>query len=277
MNGVRAGVRWFILLATGIGLSSLTACTSLSPLPLDEFALPVDGVALAQCYQQDQSLRRNGPVHWGVDGILDLEAPDHARRNRIDLLGTQDEKIRLRAYGPFQQVALELLVAPHWMRWLDPQQQTITQVPATLAGMTYLIGAPLQPSNLFQLLMGWAGPLPINDPVFQETQEGVFVETSEGERVRLDPVQGRLLERFGETVPGRAYHVVYTWPEPDEKLRGELIMPERILITLNSPQMRLEFIFKRWYFPLAGPSETLFTEDVLPGFTLLRPLDGNEP
>ncbi|MEO5332185.1 MAG: hypothetical protein H7839_09190 [Magnetococcus sp. YQC-5] len=233
---------------------------------------------LAKRYQIDQTSRRQALLHWGVNGILDLETPDQGRRHRIDLLATRHEWIRLRAYGPFQQVALELRASDQWIRWVDPEKRTVTQVPATADGMRYLIGIPLAPTRFFQLVMGWAGSWSESDqPVLRASHQGVAIKTLDGEQLHLDPLQGRVLERSGEAVPGRSYRAVYVWPAVASASKDRVVMPEQVTVTLEQPRVRLELSFKQWHFPLAGPSPSWFAEDVTPGFSLLRPLgNGNQ-
>ncbi|MBF0438751.1 MAG: hypothetical protein HQL93_06470 [Magnetococcales bacterium] len=257
------GGRLTVVFWVGVSLL-LTACAGLLPVT----GSVVDGTLVVERYQRDQAARREGFTHWGVEGILDMETPEQGRRNRIDLLGSGEERLRLRAFGPFQQVALEFLAGEQWIRWLDPQKHTVTQVPATVAGMEYLIQIPLVPARFFQMLMGRAGSLsPVSSALFGG-EEGVAVETQDGERLYLDPLRGRVLKRSGEATSGRVYQVVYTWPE-----EAQSVMPARILVTLDNPRVRLEFILQRWYFPPAGPAPSLFEETILPGFSLSRPLD----
>ncbi|MBF0125931.1 MAG: hypothetical protein HQM02_01860 [Magnetococcales bacterium] len=266
---MRRGDRIVLLLGC-IGLLSLTACVRF--FPSTEPVVRVDGAQLAHRYLDEQKIRSAGAPHWGVEGILDLETPDQARRNRVDMMGSGGERMRLRAFGPFQQVALELLTTPSWMRWVDPQKQRVIQVPATAEGMRHLIGLPLTPPRLFQLVMGRAASLAgPGQGVLFGTAAGVPVTTREGERLLLDPVHGRILERFGEAVPGTPYHAVYAWPERPGV--GPMALPERILVTLEHPGMRLELIFKRWFLPGTGMPDALFSSEVPPGFILQRPLD----
>lgn len=263
----RLAVCWLLLLL-------LAGCAG---MPGPDQAVAVDYGVLAKRYRLDQAARRDAPRHWGVEGILDLESPEQGRRNRVDLLGDSDARILLRAYGPFRQVARELLIAQNWMRLIDPEKRSVVQTPATPEGMAHLIGVPLAPERFHQLLTARAGPL------VRGAGEGTTVKTGKGETLRLDPLWGRILERSGEAAPGMPYRAVYGWPEATTEHAAEKspesgarpVMPERIVVTLEEPRVRLEFIGKRWFYPAAGPPALLFDEAPLPGFSLSRPLDAS--
>ncbi|MBF0293918.1 MAG: hypothetical protein HQL96_01910 [Magnetococcales bacterium] len=255
------------------GLLLLTSCAWTPPWRTEPL-VQVSGVQLAERYRLEQERRRQGPSHWGMEGILDLETPDQARRNRIDMVGSGPSRIRMRAFGPFHQIALELLVGAEWIRLVDPGRKTITQVPADAAGMEHLIGLPLPPDRLHRLLLGWAGEMrqPQGAMLTGSAAAGIEVEAGDGERLRLEPASGRILERSGEVGDGRRYQATYVWPEG-----GGGTMPERILVTLDRPAARMEVIRKRWFHPKTGPDPRWFEEEPPAGFELRRPLDGGEP
>ncbi|MBF0627073.1 MAG: hypothetical protein HQL91_02525 [Magnetococcales bacterium] len=228
-------------------------------------------------YQVDQSARRYRPLHWAVDGVLDLETPDQERRNRIDLLGSGPDRVRLRAYGPFRQVAAELITRDNRLRWVDPESRSVIEVPASSEGLHYLLGVPIPPGRFFQVIMARAeGLLPLTGQLSLEPN-GVAVTTRDGEQLRLDPADGRILERSGRPRFSAAYHVVYTWPDPAKNIDGGLLMPERILVTLEKPKVRLEWIVNAWRFPLTGLAEDAFDQAVAQGFTLSRPALEHKP
>ncbi|MBF0181694.1 MAG: hypothetical protein HQM03_16865 [Magnetococcales bacterium] len=255
------------------GLLLLTSCTWTPPWHAEP-EVRVSGTQLADRYRLEQERRRQGPSLWGMEGILDLETPDQARRNRIDMVGSGALRIRMRAYGPFHQIAMELLVGTEWIRLVDPGRKTITQVPANAAGMEHLIGLPLPPEHLHRLLMGWAAEVRQPEGVMLggSSASGIEVVAGDGERLRLEPVTGRILERSGEVGEGRRYQAAYVWPEG-----GGEAMPERILVTLDRPAARMEVIRKRWFQPKTGPDPRWFEEEPPVGFELRHPLDGGDP
>ncbi|MBF0191119.1 MAG: hypothetical protein HQL99_08305 [Magnetococcales bacterium] len=268
----RSPLAW--ILALGMAGLSLASCSFSTGPDLDPEAQTVSGAVIVERYLADQTARRQGPSHWAVDGVLDLETPEQERRNRIDLLGSGWERVRLRVQGPFRQVAGELLARGDRVRWVDPEKRAVIEVPASAAGLGHLLGVPIAPERLFQVIMARASRLASTGPFPLERTGGVTVTTRDHERLQLDPTHGRLLERSGAARSGAPYRVAYTWPqEASPAQTGGLIMPERILITLEKPKVRLEFRFNTWRFPAAGLAETAFDQALRSGFSLSRPLD----
>ncbi|MBF0212834.1 MAG: hypothetical protein HQM00_04615 [Magnetococcales bacterium] len=270
MNGSRRawGVRW---LAAGVAGWLLASCAWLPSPP--EGAREVPGGVIVERYLADQEARRQGPVHWSVEGVLEMETPEQGRRNRIDLLGSGRERVRMRAYGPFRQVAAELLAWGDRVRWVDPERRSVLEVPANAAGMAHLLGVPIPPERFFQVITGRAAGLSSSGP-FPLDENGVTVMTRDGERLRLDPVHGRLLERSGGGKgKGAPYRVVYRWPELPEGKSADLRMPAGLVITLEKPTVRLELSFQGWRFPASGPADSSFDQAIRSGFSLSRPLE----
>ncbi|MBF0272850.1 MAG: hypothetical protein HQL98_12410 [Magnetococcales bacterium] len=268
----RHPLAWMLALGM-VGLSLVSCSLPTNPVQDEQ---TVSGAVIVERYLADQKARRQGPLHWAVDGVLDLETPEQERRNRIDLLGSGWERVRLRVYGPFRQVAGELLARGDRVRWVDPEKHAVIEVPASAAGLDHLIGVPIPPERLFQVIMARASRLASTGPFPLDPSGAVIVKTRDREQLRLDPTQGRLLERIGKAGSGTPYRVVYTWPDSSPKGDGEgdgVIMPERILITLEKPKVRLEFILNTWRFPANGLAEGAFDQATRSGFSLSRPLE----
>ncbi|MBF0163153.1 MAG: hypothetical protein HQM01_01400 [Magnetococcales bacterium] len=262
----RARIR---VLAIGCGLL-LSACASLDFS--HESPRTVPGGVIVERYQKEQGSRRQGPTHWAVEGTLEIETPDQGRRNRIELLGSDWSRVRMRVRGPFREVAAELFAWDARVRWVDPERRLVTEVPATPEGLHHLIGVPISPEHLFAWIMGMAEPV---DPAATLPLEpsGVRVESRAGERLWLDPESGRIRERTGTAAPGSNYRVVYTWPDAGARRASAHLMPETILVTLDKPKIRMEFVLRNWRFPSEGSTKAQFEQALDAGFTLSRPLD----
>ncbi|MBF0339964.1 MAG: hypothetical protein HQL95_03260 [Magnetococcales bacterium] len=257
-------------LVVGLLALLLSACAGPGSMQGKEQTVP--GGPILERYQSDQSARRKVAQHWSADGVLDLETPDQGRRNRIDLLGSGWERVRLRAYGPFQQVAAELLARGDRVQWVNPDKRSVIEVPASAEGLRHLIGVPIPPERFFRMIMGQADTL-VGEGPFPYEPNGVRVKTRDGEELLLDPKRGVLWERHGAALAGAPYRVVYTWPDPSDAGKEQPLMPSRILVTLEKPKVRLEFIFRAWRFPVAGPPEALFSQAKDAGFKVSRPLE----
>ncbi len=266
-------LKWLSLLIGSLGLL-LSACQELpqqTPPTLQPWN--VDGKAVSKRYQHDQAKRHDKALNWSTDAVLDLELQDQGRRNRITMLGSSDQFMRLRAMGPFQQIALELQASTQWIRLLDLHKKSVTQVPATAIGLEHLIEIPLAPTRLLHLILGWGDELAINTPFFAGSFPGIIATTQAGEVVHLDITHGLILKRSGEISPRRPYKASYTWPtQSTTPKESALIMPERIQLQLENPTITLEFIFNRWSFPADGPPARLFTQKNVPGFSIHYPL-----
>ncbi|MBF0417410.1 MAG: hypothetical protein HQL86_04090 [Magnetococcales bacterium] len=253
---------------------TLSACASLDDLRETPHAVP-GGVVLER-YQKDQELRRQGPTHWAVDGTLEIETPDQGRRNRIELLGSGWSQVRMRVRGPFQEIAAELHARDDRVRWVDPEHRKVTEVPATSEGLYHLIGVPIEPEHLFAWIMGEAESL-LPASTLPLEPAGARSESRDGERLWLDPENGRIRERRGNAGPGSHYRAVYTWPDPAARRASAHLMPESIQITLDKPKVRMEFVLRNWRYPAEGPTKNQFEQALDVGFSLLRPLDSSMP
>ncbi|NGZ07724.1 MAG: hypothetical protein G8237_15395 [Magnetococcales bacterium] len=254
------------LLATWV----VAACQH-APSWVDPVVPPAAETVLER-YRVEQLTRKQGPHHWSVEGVLELETPDQGRRNRIDLLGSGWEQVRMRVFGPFRQVAAELLTRGKRVRWVDPDHRAVTEVPATAVGMDYLMGVPIHPERFFQVIMARAGELAAPSAAFDPNGRRVRVRSRDGEQLWLDPTWGRIVERASDPENLAPYRVVYGWPEAQPDTSEVPLMPERVVVTLEKPKVRLEFGLHRWRFPAAGPGDQLFDQAVKSGFAVSRPL-----
>ncbi|MEO5346444.1 MAG: hypothetical protein H7834_08720 [Magnetococcus sp. YQC-9] len=248
---------------------TLAACASLDPLT--EKSTSVSGEVVTERFQNDQALRAQGLKHWSVEGSLEIETPEQGRRNRIDLLGSGQSRVRMRIHGPFRQIAAEMIAFEQRVRWVDSEQRTVTEVPATPEGLHYLIGVPIDPERLVFWLMGQADALTMAD-ILPHDPEGVRVETRGGERLWLDEGSGRIRARAGEAAPGSLYRAIYDWPDPKEHRATAQLMPKSIHVTLDQPKIRMVFTLRGWRLPSAGPVMADFDQAVASGFSLFRPL-----
>lgn len=268
---IRLDSRAFIrAVAIGCGVL-LSACAVLED-PSRESPRTVPGGVVVERYQQEQGLRREGPSYWAVEGALELETPDQGRRNRIELLGSGWSQVRMRVRGPFREVAAELLARDGRVRWVDPDKRMVTEVPATSEGLYHLIGVPIPPERLFAWIMGQAEAVEPATTLPLEPS-GARIESRSGERLWLDPESGRIRERTGTVAPGSRYRTVYTWPDPVARRASAHLMPETILVTLDQPKIRMEFVLRNWRFPSEGPTKAQFEQALDAGFTLSRPLE----
>jgi hypothetical protein len=218
-----------------------------------------------QRLQADQTLRQNTVRYWQVDGVLDLDMPDNGRRNRVTLMGEDAQRARLVVYGPFQQSAFEILVADGKIHLVDIGKRKVVEVPANARGMAQLTGIRLDPTRLFQMILGQIDPLRNPPATFTVLTD---IETTTGETLRLDPASGRILERSGSTGPKTGYEAIYHWGPPTQ----QPVMPKRVHVTLGD-NMRMELILKEWFFPKDAHALSLNLSTMEQGFAVVRPLE----
>lgn len=218
-------------------------------------------------YGQDQRERVALSERWDMQGVLDIEHPQQGRKNRIVVTAFPGDGLRLRIYGPFQQVALDLLLDPQWMHLIKLDSRQVIRVPATAEGMKYLTGYDMDPLRLKHFILGRADALLVPDEGLSVTKNNFMTE--QGERVTLRAEDGLIQQRwYGTPSSGSTYQVNYRWSTPGEG-GVSVPLPKRVAINLRKEKMILTFILDKWQFSEVGPAQETA---VLPeGFELVEP------
>lgn len=257
--GILVLIPWLGLLG---GCADLTNLLSLGP------AIGVDAKTLIPRFQEAQKKRQAAFKHWQAEGTLDIEVHGNGRRNRVKLSGEAADRIRLLIFGPFQQVAVDLLMTPTTLQLTDPARREVVEVPATAAGMAILTGLELQPQRLVKILLAET------DPVRQESaaqqDDSLAVTTTTGETLRLDPASASLSGRHGATETGRKFQVLYQWNEAKPPLPA---MPARIRIDLDR-ESHLDLQVETWRFPSKWSTDPFVYPPARTSFRQVRPLAG---
>ncbi|MBF0159383.1 MAG: hypothetical protein HQL58_07640 [Magnetococcales bacterium] len=217
---------------TAIALLLLLS-TSCAPLTLPPAPLYGPDAVTEQTLtrlQHDQARRRQQLSFWRISGILDLETSQMERRNRVVLTGEGDQRARFVLYGPFRQVARDLLLTPDYLRMIQPERREWVEVPATAEGLAAITGILLAPQQLLRIMLALV-ELPV------QIDGNYRVIGAGGEQLQFQPETGRLLQRRGGTGDGR-YQVDYHW-------HAERDHPERIELTWGERQ-RLVWIVEEW-------------------------------
>ena len=219
---------------------------------------------IEQKYLDDQKQRLLLAKNWQIQGILDIDHEEQGRRNRITITARQGDHLRLRIYGPFKQVAVDLLVDPLWLQLVKPSEHNVIRVPATPDGMLYLTGYSLDPRDLTQFLTGTAGPLTSME---MPTGSGMESTTEQGEQLLLNPLSGLTQKRWVSSTLHNPYSVQYYWPKTVRPPKTPL--PQKIAISLPKDEMVLTFILRKWQFAKSDSNKKLFK--IPEGFSIVEP------
>lgn len=237
---------------------------------------PAGSLNLAtQRYQADQNNRHAKLGQWQVDGFMEWEGPDDGRRFRITMLGEKANRVRLKIYGPMRQVVMELLAGPRQIRLVNPGDKTLVVVPSSPLGMFNLAKIYMHPIRLLQAITGIAGRLTTASPTAKGGERPGLVTTQAGERLKLDPETGRILERYGQADSNVAYTATYSWPEPSgsaDATRRLPLLPSRLSLILPSKKTRFDYHLKHWQFPTRPFPKTWFSFNAAArGFRVVNP------
>ncbi|MBF0381383.1 MAG: hypothetical protein HQL69_10215 [Magnetococcales bacterium] len=221
---------------------------------------------IRQKFQNDQELRKSLPQNWQISGILDVEHPTQGRRNRVIITARKPDQLRLRIYGPFKQVAFDLLVDDEWLQLTKPRNRQVVRVPATLAGMIYLTGFHLDPTDLGQFFKGTTTHIATQ---IKDTYQGVEATTKSGERLILDSQNGYIKIRKPSISSKNQYSVQYFWSK--EQLSAPYsTLPKKLVITIPDEDTVLTFDLRRWKFNKTEPQSKMIA--VPAGFSVIEPL-----
>nr|CRH06716.1 conserved protein of unknown function [Candidatus Magnetococcus massalia] len=198
---------------------------------------------------QQIALQKQVRDGWRVDGSLRLESAHDARSVRVRVDGQGQTRMRLQAMGPFRQLMMEVWLGPLWLERLLPEKKQVERVSADAAGLGYFTGVALDPKRLVALLLGVAE---LKDHWVWYAGD-YWLTTGQGDKLRLDPATGRLLERRGKVHDDLPYIVRYHWPEKAKP--GRAAMPSRIEVSVGE-QSSLLLRAKRWKFGVKPPPES---------------------
>jgi hypothetical protein len=247
-------------------LALLGGCSTLPWQTVTDRHSPWTPAEISQKYQTDQQQRLLLPKNWQIQGILDIDHEEHGRRNRIIINSRQGNQLRLRVYGPFQQVAFDLLVDPDWLQLIRPDKRQVIRVPATSEGMFYLTGYSLNPGDLLQFFLGNSTPL-ANLP--RPGNDGMESTTQQGERLLLDPIYGYIQERRPPPGSTNPYITRYYWSSTPKHPPPPL--PIKLAITLPKEKMLLTFIFRKWQFSATETNNELL--QIPESFSIVEPFN----
>ncbi|MBF0194195.1 MAG: hypothetical protein HQL71_06530 [Magnetococcales bacterium] len=221
---------------------------------------------IAHKYEIDQKQRKNIPNNWQISGILDVEHPTQARRNRVVITARKPDQLRLRIYGPFNQVAFDLLVDNDWLQLIKPNKHQVLRVPASLEGMIYLTGIRIDPKSLGQFFKATANPLSTQP---RDAYSGIETTTTSGERLIIDPKTGFISLRKPGISEKDRYSVKYFWPKESPQPPSSTL-PNKLIISIPNEDMALTFILRKWKFSESEPLNRLLT--IPAGFSVVEPL-----
>ncbi|MBF0357069.1 MAG: hypothetical protein HQL70_00605 [Magnetococcales bacterium] len=225
-------------------LFAISGCSSLSFIQSKPQADQLIGSQsqLLKKYQADQNQRRLQLKNWQINGVLDIDHEEHGRRNRIVITTHNGDQLRLRIYGPFKQVAFDLLVDQQWLQLTKPKEHQVIRVPSSVDGMNYLTGFLINPNNLSQFFTATAPQLATGP---KETSIGVEATTITGEKVQLDPVNGYIKQRWSANNANNKYSLQYHWPKTANNSQPPAL-PSKIAITIPKESMVVTFILRKW-------------------------------
>ncbi|MBF0444087.1 MAG: hypothetical protein HQL68_00750 [Magnetococcales bacterium] len=223
-------------------------------------------IEITQKFKLDQKQRRELPQDWQISGILDVEHPRESRRNRIIITARKPVQLRLRIYGPFNQVAFDLLVDYDWLQLTKPSKHQVVRVPASLDGMVYLTGFRIDPTDLGQFFKATASPLATQ---LRDTYDGIQTTTKSGERLFIDPKNGFINIRKPLASAKNQYSVQYFWPDEPLSLPSSAL-PNKLVITIPNEDTVLTFELRKWKFYKTEPQNRLTA--IPAGFSVVEPL-----
>ncbi|MBF0160964.1 MAG: hypothetical protein HQL88_01620 [Magnetococcales bacterium] len=217
-------------------------CGTLPP-PQEPTPLPaVDPKLTWARFHADRQQRLARLHDWQVVGVLEVSNEQGKRRYRTEIQGQATQRAKVTLLGLLQQVVAILLAGPEEIRLVDADKQQIVEVPASAAGLDYLLGLPLQPDELFESLLGLADAL-------SEAESGLPHGwwSRQGELLVLEPGRGLIQERSGQTEAGGSYRVVYQWPAAEA---GETLpMPTQVHVTLLPSGAQVKYTARQWQLP----------------------------
>ncbi|MBF0107579.1 MAG: hypothetical protein HQL76_00170 [Magnetococcales bacterium] len=236
---------------------------------------PIDHPGMKR-FRSDQKQRQRLTGSWQVDGSMEIQLKDDVRRHRMELEGRGGQQIRLRIFGPFRNVAMELTMIPEWLRLVHPGDRVRLEVAAERSGMAALTGLAFNPSWLYPALMGCAAE-PAGSMIREK--ETLVGDSRSGEKLWIDSRTGALKKRTRVGNGGRPFTVEYEWPEQSpDAMKNHLQMPLRVDIRLEDDDSRLTLSLNEWKF-FDGGGDLFAAADRLPPFRVLYPEigDGGSP
>ncbi|MBF0147102.1 MAG: hypothetical protein HQL84_13465 [Magnetococcales bacterium] len=218
-------------------------------------------------FRQDQDLRRRFLGGWHVDGSMEIRLKDDVRRHRMELEGKGNRWIRMRVFGPFKNVVMELTMVPDWLRLVQSRDRVRMEVAADSEGMAALTGLAFNPAWLYPAMIGCAGNLEGEVTWDEGALSGV---TRVGETLSVNGTNGLLKQRRRTGVAGRSFVVDYGWPERKRNPGDPVLMPEQVEIRLDDDGSMLTMSFSEWKF-FKGSSGVSEDGAALPSFPVLYP------
>ncbi|MEG3639952.1 hypothetical protein [Magnetococcus sp. PR-3] len=186
-------------------------------------------------------LRNSVRGPWRVDGVMRMENATEGRSSRVRIQGDGLQRMRLQAYGPFRQLAMEVWVSALWLERVLPDRLEVERVPANRDGMAHFTGLEIPPQHLVRMLLGltsleshWS---------WQKIDGNYWLQGKGSDRIRIAPEDGRPLERWGMVRPGLPFHVRYQWD--DDAQPRQHLTPDRIEVRVGESS-RLSLSAKRW-------------------------------
>lgn len=263
----------FLCIALGVGLSGCTGSSGRVVSPLSSsLEGTYDSSGVLRSFRLDQEKRRRLPQWWWVDGQVEISLKDEARRHRVELFGQRGQFVRMRIFGPFNNIAMELTMVPEWLRLVNPGDRALFEVSADSFGMESLTGLAFNPGWLYPAIVACAADLHNDAEFSDQTLSG---ENRVGEKLWVDASTGLVLQRSRFGVDGKVFFVDYGWPEVQRPAQSNLPrMPERVEIRLADDGSRLTLSLKEWKFFNKKPGNFPELEKV-PAFQVFYPEIGD--
>lgn len=223
-----------------------------------------------RAFQEDQT-RRAHIGYWKTEGVLRLQEQEFSRALRITLKGFGRQTARMRVFGPFRQMEMEILSHGDRLEMIHPSRREVWRVPATAEAMARVVGIPFPPAALMEILLGLGdlsgrildAPLPPGG----DSRQGV---------ARVVPGDGRLLERRAWLPGVGAVRVTYAWPDGTPPASDLPPMPEEVRVEMEEPAVNglrsLEMNLREWRFPADAEEDPLLSREVPPGFQVVETL-----
>ncbi|WP_143711355.1 hypothetical protein [Magnetococcus marinus] len=178
---------------------------------------------------------------WQVEGVLRMENASEGRSSRVRITGHGQQSMRLQAYGPFRQLAMEVWLSALWLERVLPDRLEVERVPANGEGMAHFTGLEIPPQQLVRMLLG------VTDLesswTWQKVDGDFWLHSGASERIRVSPEDGRPLERWGLVRAGLPYHVRYQWR--DQQRAPSSLTPDSIEVRVGESN-RLSVSAKKW-------------------------------
>ncbi|MEO5339665.1 MAG: hypothetical protein H7837_03960 [Magnetococcus sp. MYC-9] len=240
------------------------AVAGCAELPRQDLSSVMDPSVTKERFHADRLKRLEHVRQWQVSGILEVTSHEGRRRYRTEVQGEAAQRVKVTLFGLLQQVAGILFADPDEIRMVDAEQQQIIEVPSTAAGLNHLIGIGLQPEELFESMIGLAGPV-------VESEEEHWL-TLQGEALYLEE-SGLIRERSGQTETGDTYRVLYQWAEPGAEGEAAVPMPTQIHVLFSPGKTEVKFSGRQWQLLDQTWPDDWFTapEALYTEFTVDRP------